>query len=315
VGYLQLAGCHVAVTETCRREFVDTNNDGDGDTWQDVCTSASAPVQDATAIADVIEAVDWVTANADRPAVAVLDFAHVGSSPGLDQAMRDSVAAGVTWTVPAGESAHPACDHTPSWLGDPVDGVITVGATDSSDRYVLGTGWGPCVDIFAPGLGVDSPTALTVTTPVAAALTAGVIAQYLEPAPNWTPAQLEAHLKAQATTGKVTRRPTNTPDLLLHSAWWGPVLRVTCDNNGTSDTEIGGFTCWTGSLNGPVTGQVWEQYVGSPPAWQHQPSANGSSFLVGTCAYGSWIKARVTASRNGHSQTGTSPSLKCALSN
>src|SRR6185295_8403416 len=103
----------------------------------------------------------------------------------LNQALTASVAAGITWVVPAGDDTQPACSHTPSSLGSGTDGLITVGATDSSDAFVATTSGGPCVDLYAPGQGVDSlygslAFPLTGPTRPATAYTAGVVAQYLQ---------------------------------------------------------------------------------------------------------------------------------------
>jgi hypothetical protein len=256
--------------------------------------------------ADVIEAVDWVTDHGDRPAVAMLNYAVVDSTGFLDAPLTRSMDSGVTWVVPAGDTPRAACDHTPAWLGDSRDGVITVGATDQNDASVAGGGYGPCVDIFAPGLGVPSLVPVGGPTAAAAAFTAGVIAQYLDVASTWTPAALEQHLKEQATAGVVRGLKPDSPNLLLHSAWWGPVLRLTCASIATTPTW-GRFRCDATDLNGPSTGHRWRRDN------EHRAGGDDQPSITGTCAVGRLYSFQVGASRYGHADVASFTGMPCRL--
>jgi hypothetical protein len=213
---------------------------------------------------------------------------------------------GVTWAVPAGDHTPPACDHTPTWLGEPLPGVIIVGATDRNDAFVTGGGHGPCVDIFAPGLAVASLAPVRGATGAAAAFTAGVIAQYLDVASTWTPAALEQHLTEQATAGAVSGLPDDSPNLLLHSAWWGPVLNLTCGSIVTTPT-LGRFGCDAVDLNGRSTGHRWRRGNEPRAAW------NDRSGIAGTCALGQIYSFRVEATRYGHVDAASFAGLPCRL--
>jgi hypothetical protein len=82
----------------------------------------------------VIAGVDWVTANHVKPAVANMSLGG-GASTALDDAVRNSIAAGVTYAVAAGNGdfigrAQNACNYSPARVAE----AITVGATNSTDR-------------------------------------------------------------------------------------------------------------------------------------------------------------------------------------
>jgi hypothetical protein len=94
----------------------------------------------------VIAGVDWVTANHVKPAVANMSLGG-GASSTLDNAVANSIAAGVTYAVAAGNSNANACNYSPARVG----AAITVGATTSTDARASYSNFGSCLDLFAPG--------------------------------------------------------------------------------------------------------------------------------------------------------------------
>jgi subtilisin family serine protease len=124
------------------------------------------------------------------------------ASRSLDDAVRNSAASGVLYVVAAGNQGLDACNYSPARLG-PVAGVITVGATTSTDRELNPTNWGSCVDIWAPGADILS-TALgggtqnMSGTSMASPHVAGGAALILSKSPSTTPAAVEAALKSSA---------------------------------------------------------------------------------------------------------------------
>jgi subtilisin family serine protease len=166
----------------------------------------------------VIKGVDWVTANAKKPAVANMSLG--GSvSTALDDAVRRSVSAGVFYAVAAGNSGANACNASPARAGaGSANGILTVAATDSSDREASWSNYGGCVDIWAPGVSILSTrrgggTATMSGTSMASPHGAGGGALYLSSQTAATPSVVEAALKAAATTttnlskdGKVIKR-------------------------------------------------------------------------------------------------------------
>ncbi|MEU1860917.1 S8 family peptidase [Streptomyces gardneri] len=174
--------------------------------------------------AGVIAGVDWVTANAVKPAVANMSLGG-GANASLDDAVRRSIASGVTYALAAGNGNFlglpaKACNYSPARVAE----AITVGATDSADKRASFSNYGTCVDLFAPGVSVtsawkDSDTATNTIsgTSMAAPHTAGVAALYLAANPAATPAQVGTALVNNATSGKVQDPKSGSPNKLLHS--------------------------------------------------------------------------------------------------
>lgn len=113
-------------------------------------------------ISDVIRGVDWVTANAQRPAVANMSLGGSRYQP-LDDAVKASANAGVTYSVAAGNNGANACNYSPAAAGTH-GGVITTAATNSSDAETSWSNYGPCVDLWAPGASILSTRAGGGTT-------------------------------------------------------------------------------------------------------------------------------------------------------
>src|SRR5688500_5995282 len=104
----------------------------------------------------VIKGVDWVTANATKPAVANMSLGG-GASTALDDAVRRSAASGIFYALAAGNSGADACTSSPARAGAGTNnGIMTVAATDSADRETSWSNYGNCVDIWAPGLSILS---------------------------------------------------------------------------------------------------------------------------------------------------------------
>lgn len=143
--------------------------------------------QGSGTISGVVAGVDWVTANAQTPAVANMSLGG-GSSTTLDDAVRNSIASGVQYAIAAGNGdflgrAQDACDGSPSG----VEEAMTISATDNTDTKASFANFGSCVDFFAPGvsitsawIGSDDDTNTISGTSMAAPHAAGAAALYLE---------------------------------------------------------------------------------------------------------------------------------------
>ena len=167
--------------------------------------------------AQVIAGIDWVTANAVKPAVANMSLGG-GFDLVLNQATQRSIASGITYAIAAGNSNSDACQESPGSTPE----AITVGATTISDARATFSNVGTCVDIFAPGFGIISTSNLNDTatrglsgTSMASPHVAGAAALYLATHPTATPQQVRDALVTAATPAKLTGVPAGTPNLLL----------------------------------------------------------------------------------------------------
>lgn len=143
-------------------------------------------------VSDAEAGIDWVTGNAQRPAIinfsaGAPDWVNGPLNGSMDDAIRRAVAAGIVSVVSAGNDGEDACDNSPAKVGP----AISVGSSTSSDTKASFSAWGSCVDIYAPGVNVpaagnSSDIALVAQsgTSVSAPLVAGVAALYLGKYPS-----------------------------------------------------------------------------------------------------------------------------------
>lgn len=147
----------------------------------------------------VIAGVDWVTANAVKPAVANMSLGG-GASHALDNAVVNSANSGVFYAIAAGNSGANACNYSPARAGT-TDGVLTVAATDASNHEASFSNYGSCVDLWAPGVSILSTkkgggTTTLSGTSMASPHGAGTGALYLSSNTGASPAAAETALKA-----------------------------------------------------------------------------------------------------------------------
>jgi subtilisin family serine protease len=159
----------------------------------------------------VIRGVDWVTANAVKPAVANLSLGGAPSTA-LDDAVRRSAAAGIVYSVAAGNEGADACQSSPARAGAGTEnGIVTTAAIGQTDGEASFSNFGPCVDIWAPGVGIPSTwtgggTNTLSGTSMAAPHVGGTAALHLSSQTGASPATVEAQLKAVApSTGTVSK--------------------------------------------------------------------------------------------------------------
>jgi subtilisin len=167
----------------------------------------------------VICGVDFVTAHAGTIRVANMSLGGSGSATscndgGLHEAICNSVNAGVTYVVAAGNESDDAANHVPAAYPE----VITVSAladfdgepgglaaptcrADEDDTFANFSNYGAAVDIIAPGVCIlstwnDGGYNTLSGTSMASPHVAGAAALYISKNPNATPAQVKAALQA-----------------------------------------------------------------------------------------------------------------------
>ncbi|MEU5900800.1 MULTISPECIES: S8 family peptidase [Streptomyces] len=169
--------------------------------------------------AGVVAGIDWVTSNhaAGAPAVANMSLGG-GASTTLDNAVKRSIADGVTYAVAAGNSNTNASTTSPARVPE----AVTVGATSNTDARASFSNYGSVLDIFAPGVNIkagwhtgDTATNTISGTSMAAPHVAGAAAVYLAGHTSATPAQVASALVNGATPSVVTSPGSGSPNRLL----------------------------------------------------------------------------------------------------
>lgn len=141
-----------------------------------------------------------------------------GFSQSLNDAVASAVAAGVPFAVAAGNESSDACTRSPA--SEP--SAFTVAALADNDGHASFSNFGPCVDIYAPGvsiLGADiggpNATQSISGTSMASPHVAGAVAQFLGANPGAGVDQALAAMLNSATPNCVSGAPGNTANLVL----------------------------------------------------------------------------------------------------
>lgn len=167
---------------------------------------------------DVIRGIDWVTAHvtANRwPAVANMSLG--GSvSPALDQAVCNSIAAGVAYAIAAGNDNLNACNYSPARVKQ----ALTLGASDARDVSASFSNTGACIDLYGPGVDIESASAgggstVMSGTSMASPHGAGAAALCLERQPG-PPEATAACVVDNATPNTLTGVGSDTANKLIY---------------------------------------------------------------------------------------------------
>jgi subtilisin family serine protease len=168
----------------------------------------------------VIAGVDWVARHVREhgwPAVANMSLGG-SAAPALDRAVCNSIEAGVSFAIAAGNENQDACNTSPARVLQ----ALSVGASDRSDARASFSNFGSCVDLFAPGRDITSArrgggsTVLSGTS-MASPHVAGVAALCLERNPGATPLEVSSCVVESATRDKLTSIGDRSPNRLLYA--------------------------------------------------------------------------------------------------
>jgi subtilisin family serine protease len=163
----------------------------------------------------IVQGIDWVTANAVRPAVVNMSIGSLIPLGIVTNAVIRSAASGIFYAVAAGNGnpftgqAVNACTSSPAiagynFFGVP-NGIVTVGATDSGDAEASFSNFGVCVNLWAPGVENTAPYLMSegglITasgTSFASPYVAGAAALLLSRFPGLNPPSVEYVLNLTA---------------------------------------------------------------------------------------------------------------------
>jgi subtilisin family serine protease len=165
-----------------------------------------------------IAAVDWVTRNAVKPAVANASW-NFSPNTTLENSLRAMINSGVFLAASAGNTGANSCDRLPR----KIETALVTAASTSTDARASYSSTGSCVDIYAPGSAIVSTLPGNTTgsyngTSMATPHVAGVAALYLQTSPSATPATVKSYLESNATPNVISGGTTGgTVNRLLFS--------------------------------------------------------------------------------------------------
>ncbi len=251
-----------------------------------VCNAGGGCPTDA-----IVAGANFVTtahnANASVPVVANMSLGSIGGPiPSIDNAVQNSIGAGVTYAVAAGNQGVDQINTSPAR----VVAALTVGASDINDVRANFSNIGSMLDLFGPGVGItsawngsDTDTNTIPGTSMASPHGAGSVGLYLEgrsgisncsahpiqgPASTsgWAistcPDRVVRFMDSNTSLSKLSNVPAGTPNRLL---WTGTLPTTTnpVDNQRffiwqqysdflLYDPDEGGLDFWTQQITGPL---------------------------------------------------------------
>ncbi|KAH7334858.1 subtilisin-like protease Pr1A [Rhizoctonia solani] len=169
----------------------------------------------------IVAGLSWAVANAkstNRPGVINMSLGSFGSSTSaISDAVRQTVASGLTVVVAAGNERSSATE----WAPANVDEAIVVGNLDITDGQYRTSNYGPTLDVFAPGAdivsaGITGPSATKTDTgtSMSAPHVAGIAAYLFSLEGPRTPIELEARIVNLAVPGVFNGLSPNTTNLI-----------------------------------------------------------------------------------------------------
>ncbi|XP_006811576.2 extracellular serine proteinase-like [Saccoglossus kowalevskii] len=171
---------------------------------------------------DVAAGMTEVADFGDRPAAISMSLSYVDSVT-IDDAATYCFENGVSVVTSSGNDDADACFKSPQRNNR----TIAVGATDDTDTRAYFSNYGPCQDIYAPGVDIVScdnndlnGSSVKSGTSMSCPHVAGVAAIKLGIKPEMSPGEVKTTILADSTPGVVNdaKEEEDTPNKLLYSA-------------------------------------------------------------------------------------------------
>ena len=177
-------------------------------------------------VSDMVAGIDWVIGDHQNGQAAVMNISIYTDNPSasFDAAINAAIADGITVCVLAGNGtanngvATDACTISPAR----VTNAITVSATTIADAKAQFANYGSCVDLFAPGVQIesdwyssDTAVAIDSGTSMATPHVTGAAALYLQDHPSASPAVVALALISSASVNKVSSAGPGSLNRLL----------------------------------------------------------------------------------------------------
>jgi len=177
-------------------------------------------------VSDMVAGIDWVIGDHQNGQAAVMNISIYTDNPSasFDAAINAAIADGITVCVLAGNGtanngvATDACTISPAR----VTNAITVSATTIADAKAQFANYGSCVDLFAPGVQIesdwyssDTAVAIDSGTSMATPHVTGAAALYLQDHPSASPAVVALALISSASVNKVSNAGPGSLNRLL----------------------------------------------------------------------------------------------------
>jgi subtilisin family serine protease len=249
-------------------------------------------------IFSILDGITWVTNNRVLPAVANMSVG-TGFSATINQAVAQSIAAGVSYVTAAGNSAADACSFSPSSESR----TITVAASGPDDLFAAFSNRGSCVDLVAPGVGITSDwigsagaTQVLSGTSMASPHVTGAVALYLSTHTSALPFEVAGNIISNATQGALTGVPFGTTNALLYTGFltsdvWQSRAPLPQPRRELASAVVGGLIYAVGGITASGTSAQVTAYNPRTNTWSSKASlpsprqsADGAA-LLGSLLY------------------------------